>query len=128
MSPDQVPAEWVELAARALRDEQCTGRDHGTDACPDRHCRDDSVLPWYRDRVREPLAAVLPLHEAAVRAAELTEAADELEWQMRDAGEGGPLGNRSSIHRRVLNFLRYRAASVTSMAARLRGVGGEGAS
>lgn len=74
MRPADVNPEWVEKAARALRDEQCTGRDHGTDACPDRHCRDDSVLPWYRDRMREPLAAVLPLARMEAKVEAVSEA------------------------------------------------------
>jgi hypothetical protein len=107
LSPADVPAELVEAAARALRDEQCTGRDHGTAACPDRHCRDDSVLPWYRDRVRGPLAAVLPMHEAAV----LNAVADD--WQ-RGAWADVPrsadrVRERLAVAQHVTNWLRARA-------------------
>lgn len=69
MTPAEVPDELVEKAARALRAEQCTGHDHGTDACPDRHCRDDQTLPFYRARVRPVLAAVPTVTPAVERAA-----------------------------------------------------------
>lgn len=64
---------------------------------------------------------VLAEYTREIQAQALRDAADELERQMREAGEGGSVDNGRSIHRRVLNFLRYRAASLKSMAARLTG-------
>lgn len=51
--------EPIEAAARALRNADCTGRQHGTSACPDRHCRDSRTLPGYRDRARIAITAAL---------------------------------------------------------------------
>jgi hypothetical protein len=50
-----VTDEHVEAVARGLRDADCTGHDHGTSACPDRHCRADRTLPVYRERARAAL-------------------------------------------------------------------------
>jgi len=90
MSPEQVPAELVEKAARALRDEQCTGHDHGTDACPDRHCRDDRTLPFYRARVRPALAATHQADELAK--AGLLRPQDGAQ-EPQDGANGGDVGS-----------------------------------
>lgn len=48
----------VEEMARAMRDADCTGHHHGTSACPDRHCRSDT-LPGYRKTATALRAAIL---------------------------------------------------------------------
>jgi hypothetical protein len=51
----------VEQMAMAMRDAECTGHDHGTSACPDRHCRSDT-LPKYRKLAEAIRAAQLGEH------------------------------------------------------------------
>lgn len=98
MNADEVPDELVEKAARALRDEQCTGHDHGTDACPDRHCRDDRTLPFYRARVQPALAAVLP----EIQAQALDGARAELQAAYK-AGPGARLDGRVETWRKGMS-------------------------
>lgn len=116
MSPAKVPDELVEKAARALRAEQCTGHDHGTDACPDRHCRDDRTLPFYRARVRPVLAAMLPEIQAQV----LREAADE--WQTGGWANvprrADRVADRIGAAQYVCDWLRKRAARLTTTTER----------
>lgn len=50
-----------------------------------------------------------------VEADALEGAADELEAQMREAGDGDAVDTYGSFEQRVLNFLRYRAMSVRSL-------------
>lgn len=104
---DLITDEIVEATARALRDEQCTGHDHGTSKCPDRHCRDDRTLPFYRARVRPALEAAAPL--IAGRA--LREAADT--WQRGEWADAPRRADR--VQERIANgqhvgeWLRHRA-------------------
>lgn len=125
MRPEDVPVDLVEKAARATY-----YADPFYQSVFGKILEPREVLPWdeldladiqeMRQNARHALAAVIP----EIQAQALRDAADDLERQMHEAGDGVAVKVHGSLHRRVLDFIRYRALSIVS--ARLAATTEEG--
>jgi len=113
MRPEDVPAELVEPAARALATSRADAQAFDGEYDPDGVLRDRRA--WYRVHARAALAAVLPLHAVAV----LDGARKELQVAYK-RGPGASLAGKPSTwlkgFARAHRIVRDRADRLRAMA------------
>jgi hypothetical protein len=103
MSPQQVPAEWVDAAELALADRCNDEHEGGRDWCG---CPDEGD-------VRLVLAAVLPLAQAAAQQELITDLLEREMWPMRHENDypTGAVPKSALLSRRVQIAKRLREGS-----------------